>query len=190
MRFPKRSTQYVAAVCVVSGVLAMPTVAGAAGPPATCSPEGTLCIYEETGYQGGYDDYTYSNATKDKWLGRMGKFAHSIYNYRNLYRTWISNDAGGTPAGGQQACLKPNYQNTDLYEWYYSTGSAPSNITIYDNLRGYYLSSSSASCGGWAPWELVDDNSPSGTSPGTTTTAPTSITTTSALVAPVQTRGG
>jgi hypothetical protein len=156
------------ACAAAAAALAAPTLARAAGPPATCSPQGTLCIYEYAGYTGGYDDYTWTNSTNDKWIGRAGKFAQSIYNYRNDYRTWISNYAGGQPAGGDQACLKPEYQNTDLGYWYYSTGSSSSGVEIENNLRGYYLSNSSDSCGGWAPWEEVDGAAPS---QGPTTTS-------------------
>jgi hypothetical protein len=163
-------------------------MARAAGPPATCSPEGTLCIYEQTGYSGGYDDYTYGSSNKNKWVGRMSSFAASIYNYRNDYRTWISNYTGGPPAGGQQACLVPGangygFQSTDLYGIYYSTGSGANTQTIYKNLRGYYLSSSSASCGGWVPWE---PESPV-TSTSTTSAAPATTTATSAASTTSQT---
>lgn len=182
MMAPRSALRWSVALAMTIAFFVFASIASAAGPPATCSPEGTLCIYEQTGYSGGYDDYTYSNSTKDKWLGRMSSFAASIYNYRNDYRTWISNYTGGPPAGGQQACLIPGpngfgFQSTDLYGIYYSTGSGANTQTIYNNLRGYYLSSSSASCGGWVPWEPdvpVGSTSTPSASPTTATTSATS----------------
>jgi hypothetical protein len=151
-----------------------PSIAQAAtpalSPPAGCSPQGVICIYNGTGYSGGGTIYYYS-VNPDEWVGRTTKNAESLYNYRNDYRTWISNDAGGPPAGGQQACLKPGYANSDLNSWFYGNNSS---ITIYNNLRGVYLSSSSDSCSGWAPYEIVDTappiTPPTGTSPTTKST--------------------
>ena len=107
-----------------------------------CKYTGDFCLWSEVNYQGDffYAQYGSVPSSYNSLPSLIADESQSLWNNRNLYRTWIATENGGA---GQKACINPEiyYDDLNIYQFPYANP-----LKAAKSIQSYQLTSNNNAC--------------------------------------------